>query len=45
MKTQKIEFSQKERASFGMLGARRLGGEKGDSSLSPASNGEGGRMI
>ena len=28
-----------------MLGARRKGGEKGDSSLSPTSNGEGGRMI
>lgn len=43
VKTQKIEFSQKERASLIAAGARRTAAfEKGDSSLSPSShNGNG----
>jgi hypothetical protein len=43
VKTQKIEFSQKERASLLAAGARRTAAfEKGDSSLSPSShNGNG----
>jgi hypothetical protein len=43
IKTQKIEFSQKERASLLAAGARRKAAfEKGDSSLSPSShNGNG----
>ena len=46
VKTQKIEFSQKERASILAAGARRKAAfEKGDSSLSPSShNGNGGQI-
>ena len=46
VKTQKIEFSQKERASLLAAGARRTAAfEKGDSSLSPSSHNANGVVI